>query len=94
MKAAVATEFGQPDAVIRMATDRPKPSIQPGKVLVHVHACSLSPGDYRTILGDCDLVRTPASWPYIPGGDVCGACTHFPVIHRADNIQTYGSAQI
>ena len=73
MKAAVATAFGEPDTVIRMATDRPKPSIQPGKVLVHVHACSLSPGDYRTISGDVDYFRTPASWPYVPGGDVCGA---------------------
>lgn len=72
MKAAVATAFGQPDAVLQIATDRPKPAMQPGKILVHVQACSLSPGDYRTILGDADLFRTPESWPYIPGGDVCG----------------------
>ena len=75
MKAVVASKFGPPDEVLSIQ-DMPKPdrnSVDKKPfMIVKVHACSLSPGDYRALLGDKKVVCNPQSWPYIPGGDVCG----------------------
>lgn len=84
MKAVVASKFGSPDNVLSIQ-DMPRPSEDSGSstssskgnnkkpfLILKVHACSLSPGDYRALLGDKSVVCNPRSWPYIPGGDVCG----------------------
>ena len=33
---------------------------------------SLSPGDWRMLSGQTDLIKKPKSWPYVPGHDICG----------------------
>lgn len=83
MKAVVATKFGNPDDVL-FIQDMPHPNSDPSNqksttsLLVKVHACSLSPGDYRALLGDKTIVCNPRNWPYIPGGDVCGTVEALP----------------
>ncbi|CAM9141626.1 unnamed protein product [Discosporangium mesarthrocarpum] len=74
MKAAVVSDFGDVDAVLTVIEDHPRPVLKKGsgKMLVRVQACSLSPGDCRMINGDAKIVKKPPSWPYVPGGDVCG----------------------
>ena len=84
MKAVVATKFGNPDDVL-FVQDMPRPDADPSNqkstsMLVKVHACSLSPGDYRALLGDKTIVCNPRSWPYIPGGDVCGTVESLPTV--------------
>ena len=73
MKAAVASNFGLPDDVLVVVETRAKPSLSSDtdKLLIRVHAVSLSPSDYRTLLGQKTIVANP-SLPYIPGGDVSG----------------------
>jgi len=74
MRAAAVSRFGIADEVLSCVPDFTKPIVKEGSgdMLVKVLALSLSPGDWRTIMGDADLFRTPKSWPYVPGGDVCG----------------------
>lgn len=91
MKAAVVSSFGRPDDVLRVVDDFIKPSIDcrgevgsksqkaSTKMLVKVQAVSLSPGDYRMLLGDKSVVANPESWPYIPCGDVSGTVVEVPV---------------
>jgi len=74
MRAAVAPRFG-PNSVLEVRDDVPRePDPKPGSgdVLISVGAVSLSPGDIRMLSGDTRLVKKPASWPYVPAGDVCG----------------------
>lgn len=72
MKAVLASQFGRPNDVLSIGTT-PKPIVPANKeaLLIQVLACSLSPGDYRALLGDKTVVCNP-TMPYIPGGDVCG----------------------
>lgn len=76
MKAAQASAFGP---AVKVLTVQPSVGAPPpptvGHVQIAVHACSLSPSDYRMLSGDTDLVKKPAAWPYIPGGDVSGVVT-------------------
>lgn len=74
MKAAQASAFGDPMKVLSISDSVPTPSLPPSKnhVVIKVHACSLSPSDYRMLLGHADIVKKPNTWPYIPGGDVAG----------------------
>jgi NADPH:quinone reductase-like Zn-dependent oxidoreductase len=80
MKAIVATKFGNPNDVLFVRDDIPVPSESQSSqsLLVKVHACSLSPGDYRALLGDKTVVCQPKEWPYIPGGDICGTVVSVP----------------
>jgi len=73
MKAAAAKAFGDIDEVLSVRS-HPLPCLPRGKkkMLIRVHACSLSPGDWRMLSGDCDAVKYPPSWPYIPSLDVSG----------------------
>lgn len=74
MKAAIASNFGSPDDVLVVVDAHPKPKLKDDtgdKLLIRVHAVSLSPSDYRTLLGQKTIVANP-SFPYIPGGDVSG----------------------
>jgi NADPH:quinone reductase-like Zn-dependent oxidoreductase len=85
MKAALASEYGPPDVVLSVHATHPKPQFpkkvkkkQGGYLLVQVQACSLSPGDVRTITGEKQLFtksRHAHGFPYIPGGDICGVVT-------------------
>lgn len=74
MKAAQASAFGDAAKVLAVSESVPTPSYPPAKshVLIKVHACSLSPSDYRMLSGSADLVKKPSAWPYTAGGDVAG----------------------
>jgi NADPH:quinone reductase-like Zn-dependent oxidoreductase len=76
MKAVVATAFGQPNDVLTVST-MPKPTPTQKELLIRVHAVSLSPSDYRTLLGQKTIVANP-TMPYIPGGDVSGVVEYVP----------------
>lgn len=73
MKAAQASAFGSAKDVLTVSPSviQPDPPCQ-NYVQIAVHACSLSPGDYRMLSGNGDLIKKPAKWPYTPGGDVAG----------------------
>lgn len=66
------------DKLLSITSDRPKPVRKKGELLVRVQACALAPGDVRVMKGDCDFYQSPGSFPYTPGGDLCG------VIEEAD----------
>lgn len=85
MKAVLASGFGSPDDVLTIGS-APKPSPIKGKILVKVHACSLTPGDYRGLMGYKKVVATPSAWPYIPGGDVCGVVEEQPKEYLPNHI--------
>eukprot|EP00172_Hildenbrandia_rubra_P001759 Plantae.Rhodophyta-Hildenbrandia_rubra.ctg23505.p1 GENE.Plantae.Rhodophyta-Hildenbrandia_rubra.ctg23505~~Plantae.Rhodophyta-Hildenbrandia_rubra.ctg23505.p1 ORF type:complete len:354 (-),score=40.25 Plantae.Rhodophyta-Hildenbrandia_rubra.ctg23505:1068-2129(-) len=73
MKCVTVSAFGEVNDVVNVVTDFPKPELKPGsgQMLIRVHACSTSPGDWRTMSGSTDAVRKP-KFPYIPSQDVCG----------------------
>mmetsp|Transcript_6804 Transcript_6804/g.9746 ORF Transcript_6804/g.9746 Transcript_6804/m.9746 type:complete len:351 (+) Transcript_6804:61-1113(+) len=83
MKAVLVSNFGQPNDVMTVGqTQNPNLSQKKKKkkkkeLLIEVKACSLSPGDYRTLLGDKTLVCNP-TMPYTPGGDVSGIIASVP----------------
>lgn len=77
MKAAVASQFGSPDDVISVVDNHAKLPPSDDRLLIRVHAVSLSPSDYRTLLGQKTIVANP-SFPYIPGGDVSGVVEQIP----------------
>jgi len=75
MKCIVASHYGGRDAfgsIFSVAMDRPRPVRGKGQLLLQVQACSLAPGDVRTLSGWTKLVQKPAFWPFVPGGDVVG----------------------
>jgi len=61
------------DDILYMSENRPRPKRGKGQMLVRVQACSLAPGDVRTMSGLTKFVQMPKSgFPYIPGGDIVG----------------------
>ena len=84
MKAALVRAYGAPAAVIGFSDSHTRPELpetpagakkQRDLLLVKVQACSLSPGDVRTITGEKALItktRHAHGFPFIPCGDVCG----------------------
>lgn len=76
MRAAQASAFGEAADVLTVSPSVARP-LTPcrGFVQIAVHACSLTPSDYRMLSGSADLVKRPSSWPYVPGGDVAGVIT-------------------
>lgn len=55
MQALVQDRYGSPE-VLRLARV-PKPAVEPGKVLVRVHAASLNPRDWHLMRGEPRLAR-------------------------------------
>mmetsp|Transcript_20603 Transcript_20603/g.48901 ORF Transcript_20603/g.48901 Transcript_20603/m.48901 type:complete len:390 (+) Transcript_20603:2-1171(+) len=80
MKAASASALGPPDQVLTVVNDMPRPEPDDKSLIIKVQACSLSPGDYRGLLGDKKIIHKTA--PYIPGGDVCGTVTYVPEAYQ------------
>ena len=82
MKGAIATAYGDGskfDDILDIKTDWDMPKRGKGQLLVRVQACSLAPGDVRTLSGWTKLFQVPkGGFPYIPGGDVTG------VVEEAD----------
>jgi NADPH:quinone reductase-like Zn-dependent oxidoreductase len=57
MRAVVAESYGPPSALI--ISETAQPDMQPGRILVSVHASSLNPLDWHGITGQPWLVRLP-----------------------------------
>lgn len=80
MKAAVASGYGMAADVVSIVNDWPRPSLDgKKKLLVRVHACSVSPGDKHCMSGGIRALIAPSSFPYVVGMDVCG------VVEAADD---------
>lgn len=47
-------------------------------MLIHVLAVALAPGDVRVMSGKTRKFQGPPSFPYTPGGDVCGVVVEVP----------------
>eukprot|EP00579_Thalassiosira_antarctica_P026751 CAMPEP_0202020378 /NCGR_PEP_ID=MMETSP0905-20130828/44348_1 /ASSEMBLY_ACC=CAM_ASM_000554 /TAXON_ID=420261 /ORGANISM="Thalassiosira antarctica, Strain CCMP982" /LENGTH=373 /DNA_ID=CAMNT_0048581949 /DNA_START=93 /DNA_END=1214 /DNA_ORIENTATION=+ len=88
MRAALCTSYGenvdevlsvQDDIVAspRLEIDKP-PAGFPDAMLVRVLAVALSPGDVRVMSGKTREFQGPPSFPYTPGGDVCGVVVSVP----------------
>lgn len=89
MRAAQCTDYGADvDAVLavrdgvptpRRGTDAPPSGFDPADaVLVRVLAVALAPGDVRAMSGKTREFQGPPSFPYAPGGDVCGVVVAVP----------------
>ena len=75
MDCILASGFGKADDVLTKGScDVPTLSADTkGKLLIKVHGCSLTPGDYRMLHGAAKFVKKPKKgFPYIPGLDVSG----------------------
>jgi NADPH:quinone reductase-like Zn-dependent oxidoreductase len=69
MKAVVLHEYGGPSKLLYQ--DLPDPAPGPGEVLVHVHAASINPVDWKMRSGAAKD-RFPVHFPGILGRDVAG----------------------
>ncbi|KAA8497768.1 NADPH-dependent alkenal/one oxidoreductase, chloroplastic [Porphyridium purpureum] len=76
MKAALVSACGEVDEVLNVGTaeapTRSANAAASGELLVKVHACSISPSEWRLISGDADIIKKPPGFPYIPSLDVSG----------------------
>lgn len=73
MKAVRLHAFGGPEVL--QYEDAPKPGLQPGDVLVRVHAAGINPPDWYLRDGFSALPpdwRPPVPLPVIPGSDISG----------------------
>lgn len=87
MRAAQCTDYGdninellsvQDDvATPRLTTDKP-PAAFKDAMLIRVLAVALAPGDVRVMSGKTRKFQGPPSFPYTPGGDVCGVVVAVP----------------
>ena len=74
MKSVIGTGIGEDkpvESLIEMG-EMPIPKPTDKTMLVRVLACALAPGDVRVLSGQCDRFQAPPTFPYIPGGDICG----------------------
>ena len=73
MKAIQASDYG---SALKLSLNDGifKPvEVPKNKVLIQTEAVALAPGDVRTLSGRTKELQGPPSFPYIPGGDSCGA---------------------
>jgi NADPH:quinone reductase-like Zn-dependent oxidoreductase len=72
MKAIISHNYGTFNE-LKLVTDFIKPAkIPKGQMLIKTEAVAVSPGDVRVLSGACKEMQGPPSFPYIPGGDLCG----------------------
>lgn len=72
MKAIISNNYGS-ISNLHLSLDFPKPTTIPKKeILVKTECVALAPGDCRVLSGACKELQGPPSFPYIPGGDLCG----------------------
>ncbi len=70
MKAAQINDYGGKE-VLKITNDAPKPSADPGQVLIEVHAAAVNPFDYKVREGYMKDV-IPLKLPATLGGDFAG----------------------
>ncbi|WP_462380505.1 NADP-dependent oxidoreductase [Pseudomonas sp. Marseille-QA0892] len=69
MKAVTYDQYGGPEQL--KITDRPKPKVGPGEILVRVRRTSVNPVDWKILQGKLDPVMQ-VYFPVTPGWDVAG----------------------
>lgn len=69
MRAALFDQYGPPDVL--QIREIPRPEVEPGKVLVEVHAASVNPIDWRIRSGSLRWVL-PVRLPMVLGYDISG----------------------
>lgn len=81
MKAIVSHDYGNHQN-LNFVTDHPLPYVDMNQLpkkkplLIKTSAVALAPGDARVLSGTCRMFNGPPSFPYVPGGDLCGYITH------------------
>ena len=91
MRAAQVKDYGDIDEVLSVKEGVPVPQLGDGApetgllmgpygpfMVVKVQAVSLAPGDWRSLSGLTRGMQGPSSFPYIPGGDLCGTVVELP----------------
>ena len=91
MKACQGRCYGAPQDMLTVESNVKVPSLVdiPSKerkdwAIIKVHAVALAPGDCRVLSGKTSLLQGPPSFPYVPGGDVCGVITELDEDAPAD----------
>ena len=85
MRAAQGKNYGDIDEMLTVEVGVPTPRLAdiPEKArknwaIVRTLAVSLAPGDCRVLSGKTSPLQGPPSFPYIPGGDLCGVVHELP----------------
>lgn len=86
MRAAQAKDYGDIDDMISVVDSVPVASVLErldekqvkNHLLIKTLAVALSPGDCRVLSGKTREMQGPKSFPYTPGGDVCGIVVQMP----------------
>jgi len=91
MRAAQAKDYGDIDEMLSVQDGVQVPTLTPPPpkgnfllgpygpfMIVKVLSVSLSPGDWRTLSGKTRNFQGPPSFPYVPGGDLCGIVVQLP----------------
>jgi len=91
MRAAQIKDYGNIDEVLSVKEGVPVPSLADSEpetgllmgpygpfMVVKVQAVALAPGDWRSLSGLTRGMQGPKSFPYIPGGDLCGIVVELP----------------
>ncbi|GAF40601.1 bifunctional protein: zinc-containing alcohol dehydrogenase [Agrilactobacillus composti DSM 18527 = JCM 14202] len=91
MLAATIDHYGQQALSLRQM---PMPTMQPGDVLVKIHAASLNPIDFKTMAGDLKMLL-PYTMPLIIGSDFAGEIIKVgPRVHQFQvGDKVYGRVQ-
>lgn len=76
-------DFKTPGEVLSVVKDQPRPQRSDGELLLRVLTCSIHPGDIHFMGGKIEAIMKPKSFPYIPGGNVCG------IVEEADPNSTF-----
>lgn len=74
MKAIISDDYGTYKN-LNLENEFPEPHVEllsKRKMLVKTLSVALAPGDTRVLSGDCKIAQGPPSFPYVPGGDLCG----------------------
>ena len=91
MKTCQGRGYGAPQDMLTVESNVKIPSLVdiPPKerkdwAIIKVHAVALAPGDCRVLSGKTSPLQGPRSFPYVPGGDVCGVITELDEDAPAD----------
>jgi len=70
MKAVQIDEYGGPE-VLRFREDVPEPVVEPGKLLIDIHAATVNPVDWKIMSGGRQK-QMPLQMPFVLGVDLSG----------------------
>ena len=95
MKAILSNDYGSIQN-LHLVTDYIHPAldnknkthqIPKGKLLIKTQAVAIAPGDVRVLSGVTRELQGPPSFPYIPGGDLCGTIVDMNMDMKNDSTE-------